>query len=313
MINAPARVIVSVISVIAGSVGSIISVAMIIRGSVVFTPSRAFSALLGVTLGIRDVKSLFSLGLGIDFALISLTAFAISVEIAPTSRYAAYYAAVAMPALHLTEWEPCFGYQFTLAMLPILLFIIRFFKTNHAGYLCTAALVLVAFTYGMPDYFTVVQAYIAVIFFLLCVVTHRREISAASIRRAARTLLSAPSLLLLLLTAGLAAVRLAIDLHAAATMMVVAPGREPGTLSMPLNAYLNYLGSPAFLKLFEIITGRPIPVDAAAYFGLSGLALVSFAVCCCPRHRFLGPLLGIFAVIMILAFPHVFPHGRLGL
>jgi hypothetical protein len=273
-------------------------------------PSKALAVLIGLGLRISDIQALYFLGVGFDFALLSLAAAWIVREIAPGSRLAMIYAAVAMPALHFAEWQPNFGYGFALPMLFVILFAVRFFRSFQPAWLSMAVLVLVAFTYGSPQYFLIVEVYAAALFVLACAATHWRALAAGGLRRAATALCHPLWLLPLLPAAGLALVLWRIDRDALETLMFVVPGRDPATLRVPIDIYLTYLSPPPLPLALNLLTGRPFQPDLRYHVGLAGLALAVFAVLHLWRRPFVVPLTLPLAAIAMLGLPSLFPVAR---
>lgn len=270
-----------------------------------FGPSKALSVLIGLSLGIRDVQALYFLGVGIDFALLSLAAAWIVREIVPQSRPAMIYAALAMPALHLAEWQPNFGYGFAEPMLFVVLFTIRFFRSFQVAWLSTAILVLVGFTYGSPQYFLIIEAYTAALFFLACAARHWRALTGGGLGLAATSLRRPLWLLPLLPALGLGAALWRIDHSVVDTLFMVVPGRDPETLKVPLDIYLTWGGLAPPLKLADILLGRIMNTDAQFYIGLTGLALAIYAALYCNRRPYVLPLLLCGVILILFAMPEI--------
>jgi len=270
-------------------------------------PTKALVAVLGLLFHASDIKFLYFLGMGLDFMMLSLAAMAIVQEAVPGNRLAVLYVALAMVSLHYGEWSPNFGYGFCQPVLLVLLFIIRFFRTYDGVYIALCGLTLIAFTFGSPQYFIIIEGYVGALFGLCCAYVRRNELSQQALRRALRTFFSLRSIVVLLVAAGLALALWQIDKDVLSFEALVAPGRDAVTLKVPLDIYLSYAPMHPMVALTDMVTGKPFNWDVMFYIGLTGFLLLIFATLHCRRDRLAGPLLVCLAAIVAFALPNQFP------
>jgi hypothetical protein len=268
-----------------------------------FGPTKAAAALLGLLFRVTDIKALYFGAVGVDFALIGLAAAWLARDLTGRVGPHVSFAAVAMPASHYMETLPTGGYGFTLTMLFLLLFLLRFLQTRRGVYLAATGLTLVANIYGNPQYMAIPETYLALLFVLIAGVRYRNQL-AAEWRSVIRGLFTIPSIVIGALTAGLLLGLLLIDHEILPTVEFTARLRDPHTLLPSLHNYLYYLYLPWGLRVIDVLTGRAVSTyDVWLYFGASGFAVLLFTFAHGWRIRFVAELLVLALITTVFSLP----------
>ena len=268
-----------------------------------FGPTRAAAALFGYLFGITNIKALYFGAVGADFALIGLAAAWLARDLTGRVGPHVSFAAVAMPASHYMETLPTGGYGFTLTMLFVLLFLLRFMQTRRGVYLAATWLTLVANIYGNPQYMVIPETYLALLFALMAGLRYRSQL-AAEWRSVIRTLFTIPSIVIGALTAGLLLGLLLIDHEILPTVEFTARLRDPHTLLPSLHNFLYYLYVPWGFRVIDLLTGRAVSTfDVWLYFGASGFAVLLFTFAHGWSIRFVPELLVLALITTVFSLP----------
>ncbi len=269
-----------------------------------FGPTRAAAAALaGYLFRITNIKALYFGAVGADFALIGLAAAWLARDLTGRVGPHVSFAAVAMPASHYMETLPTGGYGFTLTMLFVLLFLLRFMQTRRGVYLAATWLTLVANIYGNPQYMVIPETYLALLFALMAGLRYRSQL-AAEWRSVIRTLFTIPSIVIGALTAGLLLGLLLIDHEILPTVEFTARLRDPHTLLPSLHNFLYYLYIPWGFRVIDLLTGRAVSTfDVWLYFGASGFAVLLFTFAHGWSIRFVPELLVLALITTVFSLP----------
>jgi hypothetical protein len=268
-----------------------------------FGPTKAAAALAGYLFRITNIKALYFGAVGADFALIGLAAAWLARDLTGRVGPHVSFAAVAMPASHYMETLPTGGYGFTLTMLFVLLFLLRFMQTRRGVYLAATGLTLVANIYGNPQYMVIPETYLALLFALMIGLRYRNQL-AGEWRDIIRSLFTVPSIAIGVLTAGLLLGLLLIDREILPTVEFTARLRDPHTLLPSLHNYLYYLYLPWPFRVIDLLTGRAVSTfDVWLYFGTSSFAVLMFTFVYGWSIRFVAELLVLALITTVFSLP----------